>query len=229
MINVSSRSYLNYFLHSKWLKYVESGSEGMFYYSQIDKAGYKMFFSNEGEYVRPDYDAHEIIKNEEVNIDSFIFPETLLIVNGNLYGYITKYIENNLFDLNMLNFFQEGVIDYKALKEAYKAFKKDVIKLSEKKIEIFDLPNNLLFDGSKMYAIDTCSYHYSDSKDLTKKNLEALETAMDVIFEVISIMSSNYIESRDKLGMTVLQYIDYLEKRIRKYIREEIKLKRLEW
>ena len=229
MIKFSSRAYLNYFLHTKWLKYVEFGSEGIFYYSQIDKAGYKLFFSNEGEYIRPEYEPEEIIKNDEVNIDSFIFPETLLVVDGYLYGYISKYVNNNLFDSNMLNFFQEGVIDYKALKEAYKIFKKDVYKLSKKNIKIYDLPNNLLFDGERLYAIDTCLYRYSNSADLLKENLASLEEAMDVIFDMLGIMSANFIESRAKKGMTVLQYIDYLEKRIKKYLAEEVKQKKLKW
>lgn len=229
MINFSSRAYLRDFISKKWLKPIESGSEGLFYYSEIDKMGYKLFFSNDEECIRPYYEPNEIIKNDDVRIDSFIFPETLLVVNGSLAGYITKYIDNNLFDTSMLNFFQEGKIDYKALKNAYKIFKSDVHKLSKLHIKMFDLPNNLLFDGERLYAIDTCSYHYDDSPDLLQINLESLESAMDIIFDVLCIITSNYIESRESKGMTVLQYLDYLEKRIKKYMDEEVRQKKIEW
>lgn len=229
MINFSSRAYLRDFINKKWLKPIESGSEGLFYYSQIDKMGYKIFFPNDEEYVRPFYEPSDIIKNDMVNIDSFIFPETLLVVNGNLAGYITKYIDNNLFDTSMLNFFQEGKIDYKALKSAYKIFRSDVHKISKKHIKIYDLPNNLLFDGERLYAIDTCAYHYDDSPQLLQANLDSLESAMDIIFDILCIMTSNYIESREAKGMTILQYIDYLEKRIKKYLKEEVKQKKIEW
>ena len=52
---------------------------------------------------------------------------------------------------------------------------------------------------------------------------------MDIIFDILCIMTSNYIESRESKGMTVLQYLDYLEKRIKKYMDEEVRQKKIEW
>ena len=166
--------------------------------------------------------------NDEVNIDSFIFPDSLLTINGALYGYVSEVVRDNLFGSWMETFFIKDGIDYEKLKSAYQKFKDDVFLLTEKKIKIYDLTNNLLFDGEKMYAIDTCSYRYSKESDLLIHNMQALEDAMDVLFVLLSVYSERIVLDREKTGLSILQHIDYIEKTLKKCVFPQNKQKALE-
>lgn len=207
------------FIISKKLYKIDGGAEGEFYISTMDRKGYKIFFNFE-KYCMPIYEIDKVIMNDEVNIDSFIFPEELLIVNDQIKGYVTKYVsknmllDNNLISIDIDNF------DFKSFKEAYINMKIDIVLLSEKHIAVYDILNNLIYNGKKLYAIDTLGYYKSDSKYLLKRNIASLDSAIDMIFEMLFLPSYPTIKARGK--MNVIEYIDYLEKHISKCYKKYI-------
>lgn len=215
MSEFSSSNDLSFYLIKKWLRYVDSGSEGKFYISDIDGMGYKIF--SKEEFLRPLYKPSNIIMDEEVNIESFMFPESLLIVDGELHGYVTRVVEKNLFSNWMKEFFTSDGVNFHKFKLAYQNFKLDVALLTSKKIKICDLANNLLFDGEKFYAVDTCSYSYSDEEDLLAVNFKSLEDAMDVIFTILSISSDRKVLTREKTGLSIVDHIDYISITLSQY------------
>lgn len=222
MIEFSNEKELKVFLDKKCLIHKGSGSEGDFKFSKVDKLGYKIFFNNI-DYDVPEYDAKEIIMNSEVGIESFLFPLDILIVNGKIRGYTTGYIKNNIlsndnmYNIDVLNF------DFESLKQAYKLMKIDVSLLTDKGILIYDLANNLVYDGKKLYAIDTCSYSRSDNVGLLKENIDSLDDAIDAIIDLLFMAEDYDIKSREKMKMNVLEYMNYLKKETNKYKKQYIK------
>lgn len=216
MIEFSNEKEFQIFLDKKYFVLKGSGSDGDFYFSRADKLGYKIF-SNDIGYDVPEYDMKRIIMNNEVGIESFLLPLDILVVDGKMRGYTTKYIKNNIlsdniiYDTDVLNF------DFYSLKQAYKLMEIDVSLLTDKGILIYDLANNLVYDGKRLYAIDTCGYSKVDNKDLLKSNIESLDYAMDTIFNLLFIFGEYDIKDRKHMEMPVEEYLDYLKKEMNKY------------
>ena len=61
----------------------------------------------------------------------------------------------------------------------------DVDLLSKEKIKIYDLTFNLIFDGKKLTAIDTCGYERVKD-DVMQDNRDCLATSIEDLFHVIS-------------------------------------------
>lgn len=205
------------FLDKKYLVSKGSGSEGEFYFSKADKLGYKIFY-NDLDYAISEYNVEQIIMDSEVQLESFLFPLDTLVIDGKLKGYTSKYkrgnilSDENLLEIDSLDF------DFDSLKEAYKQMKIDVSLLTDKGILIYDLPNNLIYDGKRLYAIDTCSYSKSDIVRLLKENVSSLDNAIDAIIVKIIDMPEEYnIKSRKQMKMNILEYLDYLKKQLNKY------------
>lgn len=170
------------FLKGKDLIYVDDGSEGTCFKSRKDGKAYKIF--NQGDSFNSGvfYNLDEIITKDDMDIDSFSFPEDLFIIDGVLKGYSMTYYPNNLFS-NSHMYEINGLlnINFKKLLKAYYKLKKDVITLSLNHVSIFDMPYNLLFDGERLIALDTCGYKKKDS-DVLEKNLAQLDYAVKSIF-----------------------------------------------
>lgn len=172
------------FLKMKSLMSINAGSEGECFKSNYDKDAYKVYFDDEMLFTGKDYDPDKIITTHEVDLESFAFPKQLYTVNGVLKGYRTKYVEGDLFSTeNTLDITNIYMIDFRSLVNAYLRMKSDVVALSEKHIAIYDLPFNLMFDGKKLTAIDTCGYYKSDESVL-RNNLDSLDLAITSIFDL---------------------------------------------
>lgn len=172
------------YLKMKRLMSIGAGSEGECFKSNSDKDAYKIFFNDEMLFTGKDYDVSKIITTHEVNLNSFAFPKQLYTVNGVLKGYRTKCVEGDLFStestLDITNIYN---INFRSLIKAYLRMKADVVALSEKHIAIYDLPFNLMFDGQKLTAIDTCGYYKTDESVL-KNNLKSLDDAITSVFDL---------------------------------------------
>lgn len=175
------------YLKMKCLMSIGAGSEGECFKSNIDKDAYKIYFNDEMLFTGKDYDVNKIITTHEVDLNSFAFPKQLYTVNGVLKGYRTKCVEGDLFStestLDISNIYN---INFEALYRAYLTMKNDIETLSEKQIAIYDLPFNLMFDGQKLTAIDTCGYYKTDAyvTEVFKSNLESLDLAITSIFDL---------------------------------------------
>lgn len=207
------------FLADRMLRKEGSGSEGTFYYSRNEKKGYKLFDEP------TKYDVSKIIMESEVCLDSFIFPEELLMVNDEFKGYTSRIIRNNIFSNERVDMIDPGSIDFENLKNAYKLMKIDTARLSEKGIAVFDLPGNIVYDGKRFYAIDTCSYYKSNDKNLLRYNINCLDDAIDIIFmlELGFAFDEIDIKSREELSISVLKYIDYVAKKVNRYKKNQEK------
>lgn len=127
---------------------VGHGEESICY--KIDDYVYKVL-NNQS---KPHYD--NSICNNEMKVSSFLFPEEIYTSNDEIFAYKTKYTRNEIDDKRI----SAGVLpDINKIKDALPSFIRDLIILSKNNIIATDLSwRNLLFDGEKLYAIDTLNY-----------------------------------------------------------------------
>ena len=123
--------------------------------------------------------------------------------------YINHNINNNFFDKNTLYF---GITtDLNKLKEALIPFIKDVYQLSRNNIVAKDLPLNTMFDGEKLYAIDTLSYKkvnydpYEENINLVKDIIELYIESYEFFYEELNGENKEFKDECRKL-------IPYIEK-----------------
>lgn len=165
-------------LEDKKGKLIGEGSEGVAFLLSNNKV--LKYIKETAE----DYKAKDIITTDDVNIEGFLFPDKLYILNNQVKAYESKYVQD-IFTIES-NCAARGYfiadetydkVDFKKLYKAYLVLQKEVLELSKKHILMDDLLYNLLFDGEKLYAIDTLGYK-KVKEDCTMRNLEQLDYAI---------------------------------------------------
>lgn len=189
-------------------KEIGKGSEGTCYL--VDNEIFKVY--NE------DYVNHNInnyICRDDLDLESFLFPIEIYTCNNKVFACKTKYINNNFFDKNTLYF---GITtDLNKLKEALIPFIKDVYELSKNNIVAKDLPLNTMFDGEKLYAIDTLSYKkvnydpYEENINLVKDIIELYIESYEFFYEELNGENKEFKDECRKL----IPYIESTSERIK--------------
>ena len=124
-----------------------------------------------------DYVLEEVITSADCHNKSFIFPHTLFVVGNELVGYTSDLVFRD--DLNHGFMMMNGLnhIDFDKLIQAYSVFMEDAVRLSKDGIRIYDLSYNLMFDGERLFGIDTCGYSKSD-EDVLQHNILCVNSAL---------------------------------------------------
>lgn len=195
VINFSSEEELKKFVTENFLTFLGEGSEGFVietknhdavkifgYYNtiedfEIDKTG-------------RDYKQTEIITTEDIQIKDILFPEKLIIINDQIYGYVTKAIKNIKIGKTIEEDYEyiKRMNYNKFIKAYYEIFQK-IITLSNYGIEVFDLAENLIYDGNKFIIIDTLGYKKKINPSKAKtRNLASLNRAIETIFNIYGII-----------------------------------------
>lgn len=137
-------------------------------------------------YVYKIYNSYEEIHNmnnticrDDLNLSSFIFPEEIYTCHNKIFAYKTRYIKQNTFTLDSLI---DKSFDYEEYDIAIPLFINDLYILSRNNICTCGLGLNTLFDGNRIYAIDTLSYKLTDDNPL-KKNIISLKSGLDFLYE----------------------------------------------
>jgi len=154
---------------NEFLKYIEffknlgMGSVGTCYYDGKNKKVIKVFhqFFEELEYgydqdFHVNYDQEEILKFSNIKDDTFIFANDVIIVNDEVIGYTTDYVNaKSLYRKNPLN------INLDELEKATIKAKNSIQNISNHGILTFDMMYNILY-GKSFYIVDHDEYNYSD-------------------------------------------------------------------
>ncbi len=171
----SNAEFLNYLNRNK-KEELGRGSEGVCFAS-TDGNAIKVFGDEDTLYEPFDFSEERndssIILDTDIRIKNFLFPIDLYIVDNIVRAYKTRKVKKNIF--NEEDFLT--TINYQRLIKAYYEFLSKVIEISKKDILLFDLPYNLLFDGNKLYAVDTLDYEKRQNP--LKKNLNLYHTAIE--------------------------------------------------
>lgn len=159
-----------------------TGGEGACYRG-YDNQAYKLFNPRISTFYC-EYDPKNIVTKDDFDMESFAFPTELYVINNELRGYKSELIEGNLFSAeNISNLASIRHINFDNLSKAYYNMAKDVIELSSNKVLIEDMPFNVIFDGERLTAIDTCDYRKVDYVPL-EENIASLNCSLEMLFSV---------------------------------------------
>ena len=195
---------------------LKSGSEGTCYLGKDDKV-YKIVEADNAHI----FDVDSVITEDDLFLPSFAFPDELYAVDGKVMGYRTRRVKKDLFSEENLQSLDNIIdLDFEKLAKAYYEMLTDIELLSDEKILIYELAYNLMFDGEKFTAIDTCGYKRVDYDPL-QKNIESLNYAIESIF---MLWFSNHMDLNEKINGTNIE--EYLH-RVMMKLPAEIGLKKI--
>ena len=200
----------DYYFRNRASKKIGEGTEGVCYVGNFDALVYKKFTQR---FTNMNYDISKIITTDDIKLDSFAFPETLFVCNGELLGYTTRYIAPNYFN-DRYTYSTDNLmrLDFQKLKVAYNLMREDLVHLSQKRIHIYDLAYNLMFDGRNLVAVDTCNYERVN-RSVYQENIESLDYALKTLFDLWTRKDERFqLDS----SLEIDKYILTLERTVRK-------------
>ncbi len=179
IINFDSKDKFTKEMSSKNLSYISEGTEGKCYRGK-DNYAYKIF--------KPDsigrYKASKVITKDDINLNSFAFPDDLFVYNDKLIGCKMDLHSGNILKSSIFTDPQNiSLINYHNFSKAYKNTLKDVYELSSKNILMYDVLFNIMYDGKAFTIIDTLGYTKVDGNPL-KENLEMYNYAIEGLFRL---------------------------------------------
>lgn len=171
------------YIYERQEKYLDDGSEGTVY-KGADGFAYKLMYEepwiSDIKILNPD----EIITIDDINLKSFAFPIELYLIDGKVMGSKMKYVRpsivSNDYTLSPVDFYN---IDIYQFYKAYEILLEDVKKLSDMNILMFDVANNLMYDGKTITIVDT-HYYTREDYNTYEKNLHIVEQAVKAIFDL---------------------------------------------
>lgn len=227
-IQLESLNELDKIKIQKQLAYVDDGSEGECFLGN-DGLAYKLFFSepfiNDHQGIEPT----SVIMEQDLLLECFAFPKTLYTLSNEIKCYTTRFVNFDLFkdrseDASMVIF---SLIDNGKFKDAYMEFLEELKIITANNIKIFDLCNNMLYDGEKITAIDTIYYtknHAFTPEELWKFNLSQFNAAIQ---EELSAALADCGKESDVLFDEDMNIDDFLEEVLIRYDGEAILLKKI--
>lgn len=185
-----------HFLKEVCVRFIDNGSEGDIYQTKDNKA--IKVITNIDDCINPVSNFNYILEYEKIITADlvpspyFLFPEELYVVGNQLYGYKTKLVKKDYFKY-LLEPAQYLSLDLRRLENAFIRFQLELERLSDLGVFIYDLPTNIMYDGSHIYAIDTC---YNTFDEYAKyKNQKTFEITFLAVFEplLLGILDSDEI------------------------------------
>ncbi len=192
---------------------VGSGSEGTCYLGK-DGLIYKDF--TEG-FSREWYTPEDIITTDTIESKSFAFPIVIFTVHGEVVGLTTEFITPNLLDFRTMTEETIANTNFDKLIAAYYVIQEDVDILSCKKIKLFDLSSNLMFNGKRLIGVDTCGYTKS-TEDVGAFNQECLDAAVKDLF---TLFDTTYSKKPIDQKLDTIPYLRGIENRYKDFDRKD--------
>ena len=169
-----------FFLSSQIKRRIGHGSEGIAYLTHDDRVIKELINCKWASM----YDIDEIITSKRYNLESYIFPEELYVIDNMLVGYLSRYVKHDIFN----NIDGAKYRNYDNLLKAYNKLLDDTDVLTRDNITINEVVCNLLFDENSLYLIDTCGYKKKDEEDLA--NIDKIEYGLK--FTLYTIFGINF-------------------------------------
>ena len=156
---------------------IDCGSEGVIYLTDDEKIIKYMI----DPYAPKEYSEFpDIIMSDDLKLDSFIFPDELYILDGQIIGYKEDFFANNIFDPRN----PAKSIDVEKLLKAREKLIEDAKVITDKGYKLFEFPGNVLYDTNKLVGIDTLDYYKKNNITLSE-NIGIIDYAL--ILELIDI------------------------------------------
>lgn len=191
------------------------GGEGICY--AIGNDVYKIY--------KNDRDIEKPICKDDLNLESFLFPEEIYRCNNKIFSYKTPYIENNEFKIT--SFRNWKIPNVNKIKEALIPLVRDIYILSKNNIYAIDLTwRNTLFDGEKIYIIDTLDYEIVD-EDPLEDNIKSLKNIITCLIANVDLAHTAYHVEISENDLKEYKNLHQYTKEVLKQIQEEYKDKEI--
>lgn len=149
-MNFNNSAELNIFL--KRLIYIGMGSQGCCYLNPKDNIVIKIFHDYEEDLYSISED--EIMKFSNIKNRTFIWPSSVIRLQGNIIGYTSPYVKaKNLHAINPLN------VSLNKLEKSISIARKDINIISENGVLTYDVMYNTML-GNRLYVIDSEDYTF---------------------------------------------------------------------
>ena len=212
-----------FFNQLKHFKEIGFGSQGTCYYDYKTKKVFKIF----NQFLDPIYDddiihysESEIMKFSHIQNATFIFPNDTIVVEDEIFGYITSFIEaKNLYSINPL------LIDLNDFISKITPAYSDIEKLSESGVVLFDLTYNTMY-GKSFYVTDTDEFGYSKKNPLSFNinafNIELYLFIIDGYFDTFIKNYDNLRRMYEKKDEDLIYFLKLLKKYLSEYLDKDI-------
>ena len=163
----------------------------------------------------------------EIHIEnkSFIWPSSVIIVEGEVVGYIRDYVNAKpLCEINPLN------ISLDKLSKSIPVIQKDIEIISEAGIKTYDMMYNTLYGSSGFKVIDHEDYAFSNKpvSDLIRINNDSLN--YEIMYFLVDCYFNEFVndykllkDMYDKSGVDILEFINLFRKYLSEYIGSDVK------
>ena len=172
-----------------------------------------------------DYLVENPICRNDLPLESFLFPEEIYTCNNKVFAYRTPYIQNNQFKIE--TFRNWTIPNIKMIKKALIPLIEDIYVLSKNNIEAIDLAwRNTLFDGEKIYIIDTLDYQIVD-EDTEKDNLNSLKNIITCLIANVELAHDAYHTEISDEDLNEYKNLHQYTKEIYQEVKEKYKDKEI--
>ncbi len=168
------------------------GGDGTCYYNpKIDKV-IKIFHCFDEPFLYDYPSKEDVLKFNFIELNYFIFPIDVITVNSHVVGYIADYVNaKNLYkinplDINLLDFMTGTLNMYR-----------DIKKISNEGIVIYDLIYNLMQNKDEIYAVDTDDYYFSEKDGILRKNINTFNKS--IMTFLIDNFFDEFVNSNNEL------------------------------
>lgn len=197
VVNFENEKQFQAYIKQKTCAELGEGSEGVCLLGKDGKA-YKDFTVG---FMADEYLVDDVVTIEDTDVESFVFPDTLFAIDNNVLGYKSKCVHKD--DLDYKYLFMNGLdhINFDRLIAAYGIMYNDALVLANQGIRIFDLSYNVMFDGDRLYGIDTCGYRkIGRDEDVTEHNTACVDKAIKDLFSTyVSCVHNEELDTQMKV------------------------------
>ncbi len=180
------------------------------------------------EYEDESYDANNILRFSDVEIDSYYFAKKVYMIDEYVRAYISKKCPG--YNLSSLD---PDFLNINSLLNSYNYFYNDTNLLSSRGIKAVDMMYNILYDGKRFGVIDTLWYEQSSldkvkimNNNISEFNLELAYLLIDGRFEVFVNQNLELRELYDAIQncevIDMREFIKLFTKELSSYCDNEI-------
>lgn len=189
---------IQFMLFLSKFKSIGSGSQGICYLDSVNNKIYKVFhqfydIDDDFDYYH-DYTKEEILRFSSIKNNTFLWPNEVIIVNGEIVGYICDYVKaSSLYETNPLH------IDLDNFIELLDYVKKDLTIISDNRIRSFDMMYNILYSNQGIFVIDHDDYSFSDIEPKKLFTINSDNFNKEIMYFFIDTFFDDFIKSHSDL------------------------------
>ena len=215
-------------LYLNKLTYIGFGSQAVVYLDK--KSGnifkvFHLFFEEPVDEYFYEITSTELLRFSHIKNNTFIWPNSVIMVENKIVGYIRKYVNNKpLCEINPLN------ISLDRFSNFITDIQNDIEIISESGIKTYDMMYNVLYGNNGFKVIDHEEYVFSDKpvEELIRVNNDSLN--YEIMYFLVDCYFNEFVndykllkDMYNKPGIDILEIIKLFRNYLSEYVGNDIK------